>query len=132
MGCGSADGGTLALETERTGAGMRVLRLLGAAVDAGKRCSATACATLIRAASLVPRSLSLQTLLLGLNAWLFVAGACPHPELLRRPRGLLGARCRPLRARAWCVQACRHGAERALRPLCGWCRSWPRRAFSLC
>ncbi len=120
MGCGIAHGGTLALETARAGAGMRVLRLLGAAVDAGKRCSATACATLIRAASLVPRSLSLQTLLIGLNAWLFVAGACQHLELLRRPRGLLSARCRPLRALAWDLQACGRGAGRALRPLCGW------------
>ena len=54
---------------------MRGLRAFGAALGAGKRLSIAACTYVLKCARIVPQSLSLQVLLLGLNAWLFYAGA---------------------------------------------------------
>lgn len=49
--------------------------MFGAALGAGKRLSIAACTYILKFARIVPQSLSLQVLLLGLNAWLFYGGA---------------------------------------------------------
>ena len=49
--------------------------MFGAALGAGKRLSIAACTYILKFARVVPQSLSLQVLLLGLNAWLFYGGA---------------------------------------------------------
>ncbi len=54
---------------------MKGLSALGAALKAGKRVGVSAVAVILKLAGAVPKSVSLQALLLGLNAWLFYAGA---------------------------------------------------------
>lgn len=71
---------------------MKGLSALGGALKAGKRVGVSAVALILKLAGAVPKSVSLQALLLGLNSWLFYAGAalrvhvcsCSCSQALRR------------------------------------------------